>query len=49
MLRQNASAGDVLNLTTNSWNANNLSMHYTQARLRTAISLILCSPEFLRR
>jgi len=49
MLRQNASAGDVLNLATNSWNANNLSMHYTQARLRTAISLILCSPEFLRR
>ncbi len=29
--------------------ANTLSQHYTIARLRVAIGLILCSPEFLRR
>jgi uncharacterized protein (DUF1800 family) len=29
--------------------ANTLSKHYTIARLRVAIGLILCSPEFLRR
>ena len=28
---------------------NTLSKHYTIARLRTAIALILCSPDFLRR
>ncbi|MEO5625842.1 MAG: hypothetical protein ABIQ70_07535, partial [Dokdonella sp.] len=59
-LRQNAAATDVLDLvadgTTNgqpdhtgSWNLNDLSKHYTIARLRTAVALILCSPEFLRR
>ena len=37
---------------TGTWHlnpANQLSQHYTIARLRTAIGLILCSPEFLRR
>lgn len=29
--------------------ANTLSQHYTIARLRVAIGLVLCSPEFLRR
>ena len=29
--------------------ANQLSKHYTIARLRTAIGLVLCAPEFLRR
>jgi hypothetical protein len=29
--------------------ANTLSQHYTIARLRVAIGLILCSPDFLRR
>ena len=60
-LRQNASADDPLDLTTDAtndqgqpqhtgvWNLNNLSQHYTIARLRTAIALILCSPDFLRR
>ena len=59
-LRQNAAATAVLDLTTDgtdsghaahtgTWNLNNLSQHYTIARLRTAIGLILCSPEFLRR
>ncbi len=59
-LRQNVAATAVLDLTTDgtdsghaahtgTWNLNNLSQHYTIARLRTAIGLILCSPEFLRR
>ena len=58
--RQNAAATDPLDITTDgtddglpantgTWNLNNLSQHYTIARLRTAVSLILCSPEFLRR
>ena len=59
--RQNAAATDALDITTDStndqgqpqhtgtWNLNNLSQHYTIARLRTAIALILCSPDFLRR
>ena len=34
---------------TGNWDLNDLSQHYTIARLRTAIALILCSPEFLRR
>jgi uncharacterized protein (DUF1800 family) len=60
MLRQNAAATDPLDIVTDSdddgqpnhvgvWNLNDLSRHYTIARLRTAIGLILCSPEFLRR
>ncbi len=60
-LRQNAGPNDPLDLVTDAtndqgqpqhtgtWNLNDLSKHYTIARLRTAIALILCSPEFLRR
>jgi uncharacterized protein (DUF1800 family) len=60
-LRQNAGADEALDLVsdatndsgqpqhTGTWNLNDLSKHYTIARLRTAIALILCSPEFLRR
>lgn len=59
-LRQNAGADDPLDITTDHytdgqpdhtgvWNANDLSQHYTIARLRTTIALLLCSPEFLRR
>jgi len=60
-LRQNAAADDPLDIVTDAtndqgqpqhtgvWNLNNLSQHYTIARLRTAIALILCSPDFLRR
>ena len=58
--RQNAAATDALDLITDhysdglpdrtgTWDANDLSQHYTIARLRTSIALILCSPEFLRR
>lgn len=60
-LRQNAAAGDALDLVSDStnndgqpnrvgvWDINHPSKHYTIARLRVAIGLILCSPEFLRR
>lgn len=60
-LRQNAAADAPLDLVSDNvdnngqpshsgtWNMNDLSRHYTIARLRTAVALILCSPEFLRR
>lgn len=59
-LRQNAAANAALDLVsddvsngqparTGKWNASDLSKHYTIARLRTAVGLLLCSPEFLRR
>ncbi len=59
-LRQNAAATDALDIVTDgtdsghpshtgTWNLNDLSRHYTIARLRTAVALVLCSPEFLRR
>lgn len=55
-LRQNAAASAPLDIVTDNdgehtgtWNMNDLSKHYTIARLRTAVALLLCSPEFLRR
>lgn len=48
-MRQNAAAGDQLDLSTDSWNLNNLRLHYTQSRLRTLVALMLCAPEFFRR
>jgi hypothetical protein len=60
-LRQNAAADAPLDLVSDNvddngqpshsgtWNMNDLSKHYTIARLRTAVALVLCSPEFLRR
>ncbi|HET8899159.1 MAG TPA: hypothetical protein VFN09_10345, partial [Rhodanobacteraceae bacterium] len=60
-LRQNALATDPLDLIsddtnnqgqpthTGTWHSNDLSRHYTIARLRTTVALLLCSPEFLRR
>lgn len=59
-LRQNAAANAPLDIVSDGqtsgnpdrvgvWNLNDLSKHYTIARLRTAVGLILCSPDFLRR
>jgi uncharacterized protein (DUF1800 family) len=48
-LRQNAQAADALDLTTDAWDSGHLNKHYTQARLRSMVALILCSPEFLTR
>jgi hypothetical protein len=60
LMRQNAQPTDALDLTTDNapggipdrtgtWNRSNLSKHYTIARLRSMVTLILCSPEFLTR
>ena len=55
-LRQNAAANAALDIVTDNdndhtgtWNINDLSKHYTIARLRSAVALLLCAPEFLRR
>ena len=48
-MRQDVPATDVLDLTTDAWDVNHLSKHYTKSRLRSMIALILCSPEFLTR
>lgn len=48
-LRQNAGANDPLDISVNDWDANDLKNHYTQQRLRTAIGMLLMTPEFRRR
>ncbi len=52
-MRQSVGADSPLDITSNlpdgSWNANNLSAHYTPVRLRVMVSLILMTPEFHRR
>ena len=50
--RQEAAATAPIDITKDTWHlspSNTLSQHYTISRLRVAIGLILCSPEFLRR
>jgi len=47
-MRQNGAAGDVI-ADTDSWSGNDLKKHYNQQRLRSMVSLILMSPEFLAR
>lgn len=52
-LRQNAAANDVLDLESGlpdgQWSANNLSAHYTPARLRATVALICTCREFHQR
>lgn len=48
-LRQNGTATEALETTANSWSSNNLRRHYTQSRLRAAVSLLLMTPEFHQR
>ncbi len=48
-LQQNASASEVIDITTDVWNANNLKLHYTQQRLRTAVGMILMCADNFRR
>lgn len=51
-LQQNAQAAELLDLSKDEWHGGatpDLKRHYTQQRLRTAVSLILLCPEFLRR
>jgi len=48
-LRQNAGAGDPVNIDEDVWNTGNLARHYTQQRLRTAVGMLLMSPDYFRR
>lgn len=48
-LQQNAAAGETINITVDSWNINNLKLHYTQQRLRTAVGMLMMSAEYFRR
>jgi len=48
-LRQNATATETINITTDAWDLNNLKFHYTQQRLRTAVGMILMSADNFRR
>lgn len=48
-LRQNAGAGEPLDLDTEEWRTGDLKRHYTQSRLRTAVGMLLMSPDHLRR
>lgn len=48
-LQQNATANEVIDLGTDDWDTSNLKKHYTQRRLRTAVGMLLMSPDFFRR
>ena len=48
-MAQNGNAATDVIADTDSWAANDLKRHYNQQRLRSMVSLILCSPEFLSR
>lgn len=59
-MRQNAAATDALDLSadyttngipdrTGTWDITHPSKHYTIARLRSMVAMILCSPDFLTR
>ncbi len=47
-MRQNGAATDVI-ADTDAWSINDLKKHYNQQRLRSMVSLLLMSPEFLAR
>ena len=47
-MRQNGAATDVI-ADSDAWSANDLKKHYNQQRLRSMVSLLLMSPEFLAR
>ena len=48
-LQQNAAAGEVIDINVDEWHTSNLKMHYSQRRLRTAVGMLLMSPDFFRR
>lgn len=47
-MRQNGGANDII-ADTDEWAKNDLKRHYNQQRLRSMVSLVLLSPEFLAR
>ncbi|GAB3383510.1 DUF1800 domain-containing protein [Lysobacter fragariae] len=48
-LAQNGDPATYVIADTDSWSGNDLKQHYNQQRLRSMVSLILLSPEFLSR
>lgn len=48
-LQQNAAANAPINIDEDVWNTGNLARHYTQQRLRTAVGMLLMSPDYFRR
>ena len=48
-MAQNGNPATDVIANTDTWSANDLKKHYNQQRLRSMISLILLSPEFLSR
>ncbi len=48
-MAQNGDPASYVIADTNAWAASDLKRHYNQARLRSLVSLILMSPEFLAR
>ena len=47
-MRQNGAAGDII-ADNDAWSGNDLKKHYNHQRLRSMVSLVLMSPEFLAR
>ncbi len=48
-MAQNGNPQSYVIADTDEWSANDLKRHYNQQRLRSMVSLILLSPEFLSR
>ena len=51
-MQQNAAGAEALDLSKDEWHGGttpDLKRHYTQQRLRTAVGLLMLSPDFLRR
>lgn len=48
-MAQNGNPATDVIANTDTWSANDLKKHYNQQRLRSMVSLILLSPEFLSR
>lgn len=48
-MAQNGNAGSYVIADTEAWAGNDLKAHYNQSRLRSMVSLILMSPEFMSR
>lgn len=49
MLRQNAADDEALEIDKDEWRSGDLKRHYTQQRLRTAVSMLLMAPENFHR
>ncbi len=48
-LQQNATASEVIDINVDEWHTSNLKTHYSQQRLRTAVGMLLMSPDYFRR